>query len=221
MATVFAWPCLPASSPGSPVSRPADQPPGHTAARPPPHWHRAAGARAGHRSRDAGRAWRCRPRTFQCLPHAKRPQGHGRYISQRPGASRRIATHRLPILSTVHARTVTVPVKVEVNQPSPALLMRACSTPCHLFPSPRQTSLPGALSVRRAPSLASCPATHGGCQARSGRQAHPSTTAISASGAAVLISRPCYRGDPCRVRAAASARRSPSPLLVRGKRLRK
>src|SRR5215468_11959213 len=36
---------------------------------------------------------------------------------------------RLPSLSTVHATTVTVPANVEVNQPSPLLLMMECSTP--------------------------------------------------------------------------------------------
>src|SRR5258706_14910082 len=36
---------------------------------------------------------------------------------------------RFPELSTVHATMVTVPVNVEVNQPSPALLTMECSMP--------------------------------------------------------------------------------------------
>src|SRR5262244_3095119 len=36
---------------------------------------------------------------------------------------------RLPALSTVQETTVTVPANVEVNQPSPLLLMMACSMP--------------------------------------------------------------------------------------------
>ncbi len=36
---------------------------------------------------------------------------------------------RFPMSSTVHATTVTVPSKVEVNQPSPALLTIECSIP--------------------------------------------------------------------------------------------
>src|SRR5262245_3491084 len=57
---------------------------------------------------------------------------------------------RLPVLSTVYATTVTVPVNVEVNQPSPALLMTACSTP---LPAP---SITGASTATQAGQPAAC-----------------------------------------------------------------
>jgi len=64
MATALARPCPPASPPGPPASRPADQPPGQAAARPPPDRSRPARARAGHRS---------------CGEAGHGGAGHGRY----------------------------------------------------------------------------------------------------------------------------------------------
>jgi hypothetical protein len=52
----------------------------------------------------------------------------------------------------VHATTVTVPANVEVNQPSPALLMMECSTP---LPVPWITT---ASTATHAGQPVACPA---------------------------------------------------------------
>jgi hypothetical protein len=96
MATAFAWPCLPAS-----FSRTASEPTPRTNRR---ATHRPGRHRTGTGQQEPGPATEAATQAghggvghshSRALLSAKRPQGHGRYISQPAGGQPRIATHRV------------------------------------------------------------------------------------------------------------------------------